>query len=356
MLLDGIILKCSLHIQEERTSSAIYHLLHGKRSIQTVQDAHIYQLEHFYGISPTLTKQKFDKKMNDLLSQGLLATSSYTDTTYKPTQLAKPWIEKKQRHLPFNQFNGLKYFESGPIFIQRLLLLIQTLSNSKMRYFSFIPVIDKTDVTDWVKKTYKQMKSLENKGLPVLYKELYMLLSHFSDVEAELFVDRLTGFKNYGMSLEQLSMSYKMDKADIQLLLTSLTHQMLGKIEKDDLHFPVMSFIMKDLANASFLTHSAQKTYQLIQGRYSIHEIAQMRQLKENTIYDHIVEIALYDRNFPIQDYVENKRYKEIMDAVKQTNSFKLKHIKEMVNKDISYFQIRLILATAQDSLKRGGL
>src|SRR5690625_4620447 len=99
--------------------------------------------------------------MNHLLTHDLLATSSYTDTAYKPTPLAKPWIEKNQRHLPFNQFNGLKYFESGPIFIQRLLLLIQTLSNSKMRYFSFIPVIDKTDVTDWVKRTYKQMKRSE---------------------------------------------------------------------------------------------------------------------------------------------------------------------------------------------------
>src|SRR5690625_7952103 len=102
-----------------------------------------------------------------------------------------------------------------------------------MRYFSFIPVIDKTDVTDWVKRTYKQMKSLDNKGLPVLYKELYMLLSHFSDVEAELFVDRLTGFRNYGMSLEQLSMSYKMDKADIQLLLTSLTRSEERRVGKE---------------------------------------------------------------------------------------------------------------------------
>src|SRR5690625_7244275 len=95
--------------------------------------------------------------MNHLLTHDLLATSSYTDTAYKPTQLAKPWIEKNHRHLPFNQFNGLKYFESGPIFIQRLLLLIQTLSNSKMRYFSFISVFYKIYFRVWVKCNYNKI-------------------------------------------------------------------------------------------------------------------------------------------------------------------------------------------------------
>lgn len=352
MLLDGIILTCSLQIQEERTPSAIYHLLHGKKSIQTVQDAHIYQLENFYGVFPTLSKKLFDQKINDLLSQGLLAISPYNNTVYQPTPAAKIWMKKNKRQQPFY---GLKYYGSGPIFIQRLLLLIQTLSNIKMHHFSFIPVIDQSDVTEWVKKVYKQMNPLEDKGLSMLYDELSTLLNYFTEEEAAVFVDRITGFKDYGMSLEQLSMSYGMEKTDIQLLLTSLTHQMLDTIERDELHFPMMSFIVKDLPNNSFLTNSAQKTYQLIQNSYSVDEVARIRQLKENTICDHIVEIALYDRNFPIHNYVENKKYKEIMHAIKQTNSFKLKHIKEKVNHDISYFQIRLTLATAKNLLKRGG-
>lgn len=354
MLFDGIVLKCSLHIEEERTTAGILHLLNGKRSVQTVQDARIYQLERFYGVYQKLTKQAFDKKINELLTKGLLTLSSSPDTDYKPTKLAQQWIKENKSNLPFAHFQGLKYFETGPIFLQRLLLLIQTLTNSKMRNFIFIPVIDKSSIIEWVRSTYKQMKPFENKTLPMLYDEIYTLLSYLPDQQAELFVDRLTGFKHYGMSMEQLSMTYGIDANNIQLLYIGITHHMLDTIIEDSLRFPIMAFIMKDLSSNGFITSSAQKTYGLIKKQYTINQIADIRQLKQNTIYDHIVEIALYDTNFPIRNYVEKHTYQAIIHAVKQTNSFKLKQLKEKVSEDISYFQIRLTLATTKNSLKPG--
>ncbi|QGS69913.1 hypothetical protein CV093_11310 [Oceanobacillus sp. 143] len=81
-------------------------------------------------------------------------------------------------------------------------------------------------------------------------------------------------------------------------------------------------------------------------------KIASIRDLKINTIHDHLIEIALYETNFPLHHYVDNLEQQEILNAIKLTNSSKLKEIKRRVNDDISYFQIRLILALQNKQFK----
>src|SRR5699024_3061680 len=159
LLFNEIILTCSLHMQEERTAVAIFHLLNGKRSIQTVHDAHIFQLEKFYGIYPQLTKQTWERKISELTRQRMLIPAGRN--SYK---LAGRTLENGNKHI-IQRFQGLKYQETGPIFYKRLLLLIQTLTNSKMGYFTFIPVIDKTSITSWVKYAYKYIKQNEHQAL-----------------------------------------------------------------------------------------------------------------------------------------------------------------------------------------------
>ncbi len=50
-----------------------------------------------------------------------------------------------------------------------------------------------------------------------------------------------------------------------------------------------------------------------------------VRRLKLNTIYDHLVEIALYDDEFPLSKYVNSTEQTEIEKAAQKTLSYKLK-------------------------------
>nr|WP_253286704.1 helix-turn-helix domain-containing protein [Virgibacillus sp. MSJ-26] len=85
-------------------------------------------------------------------------------------------------------------------------------------------------------------------------------------------------------------------------------------------------------------------TYNLLNAGFSPEEIKVRRNLKLNTIYDHIVEISLFDKAFNIDDYVSESVINEIKMAVSNTDSYKLKDIKEKVSDEISFFQIRLVL------------
>lgn len=355
MLLDQIILTCKLHIKDERSIAAVYYLLIGEKAIQTVQDAHIYNVQSYYGIYKDLHKHEFDQKVKELVSNHfLIANQKEENLDYQLTEKAHQWLKNNDTNKIITYFNGLQYERIGPLFLKRLFLLIQVLTNSKMRDNSYIPVIDNQATIYWMKKFYKKMKPNLKDHLQSLNNELSRLLRGFPEQEAEIFVDRLTGYKTFGLSIDQLSIKYNIDKHALKLLFVGMSHHMLDRIKKDLNSYPLLTFIINDLktSNQNKLTKSAQITNGLLNNGRTAQEISQLRNLKINTIYDHIVEIAIYDSNFPINQYIQKHDKEEIIQVLKENKSFKLKQIKLNVHEDISYFQIRLVLATINNESK----
>ncbi|MFD1850516.1 helix-turn-helix domain-containing protein [Oceanobacillus bengalensis] len=342
LLLERILLSCFVRINAERTPSSIYYLLKGKRSVQTLQDAHIYKLEAFYGIYKTITKQQFDNKVKELINIGMLENNLELEKGCMVSKSAKKWLHEQSQLL---EYNGLKYYEKSDVFIERFLLLIQTLTNTKMINYAFIPVIDNPKVESWVRNIYMNVKGRETQVLKGIYNEIREVLQKFPELEASIFVDRLTGYKNYGLSLPQLSEKYNLNEHDIQLSIVQILHRVIWRIEQEKQKYPYLSSFINDIESEIQLTHSANETYQLIMKGFQVDAIAQMRNLKKNTIYDHIVEIALHYGDFVIDEYVTNQEQQDILYAINQTNAYKLKDIKQNVSDHISYFQIRLVLA-----------
>lgn len=346
MLLDAIILTCSDSFNHERSTSAVYHLLNGKQSIQTVQDCRTYHLESFYGIYPTLHKQVFDRKINDLVNHQLLSSISPQQSSI-PTSIGIEWLAHVKAQLPLNHYNGLALHKTDQLFYARLLLIIQILTNKKMNESSYIPIIEDQSVYRWIKEDYLKSKPHVREHLQLIYNELRLLLNEENEQYANLFVDRITAYQHYGMSLEQLALTYKINIHDVPLMITAIVHHMIIRIKSNKRQFPFMSQLLKDLSTDGTISQSAMQTYELIKKQYSINDIAYQRRLKRSTIYDHIVEIALYDLDFSIRPFVSYAKQHEIINAVKQKKTFKLKTIKENISEEISYFQIRLTLAQA---------
>lgn len=349
MYLRGIILHCQLHIKQSRSISSIFHLLKGKRGIQTVHDARIFQLEKLFGIYSSLDKETFEKEVESLTKQEYLVMDMEKENVYLLTNKAQHWLDQYQQDLRLNYFNGLKYNQTAGDFLKRLLLLIQTYTNLHMNRSSFIPVVDTPSVISWVKDYYKKMTSVPTENiLYLLYADLNDVLERFPEKEAQFFLDHLSGYNRYGMASSQLSKKYQLNRINIPLLRTAIIHKMLSIIEKEKAHLKILPSINIKESENIFITNTSMLTYKFLQLGLSPEEIANKRNLKLNTIYDHIVEIALFDPFFTINDYVSESIITEIKAAISNTESYKLKDIKEKISKDISYFQIRLVLARTE--------
>jgi uncharacterized protein YpbB len=344
MLLKGIVLLCCKTLSVERTESATFHILTGKKSVQTVQDIHLYQLTKYYGVHRKLERTVYDRTLKELHEEGFIIRD-HTSLTIELTNQGEAWLQEIKEQLPLHYFNGLKFKSSAVLFLERLILLVQTFSNVRMNHFSFIPVLDNPLVENWVKEQYRINKERISIYLKDLHSELLPLLQSIKGKEASIFVDRLSGHQYYGMSWEQLAKNYDMTIEDVQLLLTGISHKMAHQIMENKASFPLLYQMIEEGNQKRLMTESAYKTHQLLEKDYSIENIALVRNLRINTIQDHLVEIALYQTDFPIERYVPSDVQKDILAAIEKASSNKLKEIKRLTEKDTTYFQIRLFMA-----------
>ena len=339
-------------LEKERSISSVYYILQGKQSIQTIQDTHLFGLDDYFGVFKRLNKQQYMKNIQQLESHGYLQKQEM-DNHFKVTEKGKRWLMKTKGLLKKYPMNGQRYHQSNQLFYSRLLLLVQVWTNAQHHNYSYIPMIEDKATENWVKQMYHHSKTKINYCLKTLFDELSSIFVHIEEDAVNVWVEQLTGYQWIGRTTYQLAQEYHKSTEDIHLVTTSVNHSILHQIEVAPLVYPLLTSIASVPNLDDQLTESSRKTATLFNKGYTLEEIAIKRKLKINTICDHVVEIALHHPDFPLESYVPVDIQAEIYSAVQQLGSFKLKLIKEKVSGDISYFDIRLVLACIQKERKK---
>jgi len=334
-------------IDGERTIYSIFHLFQGKRSSQTIQDAHLYQLTPFFQAFTPITRTWLEKTVIGLIDKGL--TEEISEGKVILTKNGLSVLGRQMEVTPFPRYlNGWKYHQATNPFWEKLTLLVQVCSNLVYRKKGYVPVRNRREVLAWIKH-YLRMHGEDRYSLSQrLYEELISALDNpFS--KPEYVVMRLTGAKEIGLTPLQAAETAGVEFSRYHFEFLNSLHGMFDKITDDTGRYPLLYGLMDQSANESPLTLSTEKTYRYLEKGYSAEEIAAARNLKESTIEDHIVEIALSIGEFNIDRYLHPEKQQRILYAAKKTAAKKLKEIKERVG-DASYFEIRLVLAKYGDA------
>ena len=177
------------------------------------------------------------------------------------------------------------------------------------------------------------ISSLEQSAMPTLQKELLM--------------NRLTGVGVIGIPWQQLSFEYEMPELDCQLQFVSGLQRWLDAINHDGTRWPYLSKLAEQIRIENVLTGSAYQTAQLYHEGYSIEQICGMRRLKQSTIEDHLVELAMNEPTFDITPFVTSEDQRQVQSVVEDYATRKLK-VLHTVLPHLTYFQIRLALAKGE--------
>src|SRR5690625_7253922 len=109
-------------MKEERTIYSIFYLLKGRRSIQTVQDAHLFNLTSYYGLYKKISLHEYDVTLQNLLDEQKI-NYNYTTHTYFITKKGESYIREDNLSQVF--FSGMKYNNVAASFYKRILLFIK---------------------------------------------------------------------------------------------------------------------------------------------------------------------------------------------------------------------------------------
>ncbi|MFB6465968.1 helix-turn-helix domain-containing protein [Cytobacillus sp. Hz8] len=338
-----IVLYCLEKIKSERTIYSIFHLLKGKKSAQTIQDSHMYQLTSFFQLYPYVTRNRFDEAIRSLLSAGYL--EELNDQYFILTDKGREQLHKNLKIYPIPKYlNGWKFHPQTDIFWKRLSLLVQVCSNLNHHHTQYMPVQKDKDIQLWLKKFIHHATLKKTEMAKCLYQELMLLLQDSKNILPSAFVIRLSGFEAFGLTATQASERLQLDGYYYEAQFTNVIHYMLERMQLKPTEIPFLCKIIEDIPMKEPLTKSTKRTFALIQKGYKIDEIALMRNLKRNTIEDHLVELAINLKDFDIHPYVNVEKQKKIMNAAKKASSRQLKQIRQFAQ-ETSYFEIRLVLA-----------
>jgi uncharacterized protein YpbB len=338
-----LLLFCLHRFNGERSLSAVYHLLSGKKSSQTLQDSKWFQLEPLFGVWKDIHLHEIEQAACELMKQQWIIPvqeRSYVLTTSGIEQLQN-WLSSA----PFlKHLNGWKYHSTETLFWYRLSLLVQTLSNV-LHHQRFEPIHRHEETFAWVKRYLFSQKRKVRDLANALYEEIRTLLTSLSEEEATIFTLRLTSFERIGWTNEQLSIFLQKDPFYIRLMFQHVLHYMMANVEADKQSFPILYELVGDVSPSVPLTLSTQKTYEWLCKGKTLEEIARLRKLKRSTIEDHIVEIAANISEFSIEPFVDTETISKVTEVAKRLRTRQLKKIREAVGEDVSYFEIRLVLA-----------
>lgn len=337
--LENIILYCLKQLNGERTIYSIYHLLNGKKSSQTIQDAHLYSLKKFFRIIEPFPRESFDSIIQRILETGWINPSG--DHQFLLTSTGE--LHLKNHPLP-RYLKGWEYQHFANPFWERLSLLVQVISNLVHQESRYIPIQKNKDTHLWLKEVVKKFKHSRDDLGRLLFLELTDVFDTTPEINPDVLIYRLTGYRQIGLTEGQNAKMLNMENLEYHIEFINIIHYLIQTIEANFERYPLLSSIFHGLRKNDSLTISARKTWDLLKKGYSIDEIVQLRHLKQSTIEDHLVEFALNIDDFSIERYVDKELQHKIMNLAFQLHTRQLKIIRNSLTQ-ASYFQIRLVLA-----------
>ncbi|GAA0367146.1 helix-turn-helix domain-containing protein [Caldalkalibacillus horti] len=368
-----ILLHMLQRMNGERTVSGCYHILKGKKSGQAIQDAALYGYKSWFGMLPRLTEHEWHAIVKDSIKRGYIQKVeriedspevSYSASSQKKKEFydITPAGESLLAHAvskfqisqrAFYLEDSLLGYQEVILFWKKLQLLTQVLSHYLYNSQHYTPIIEDITIQQWFKAYWSGIKDKETYANELLA-EINILLGEMEDeLIPELLVQRLTGFQVAGQTLYQLEKKWGIPEA----LLHVFHYQGVGRLYKEILRnkklIKLTPLCQSKGTEQIRLTVSTRKTYELLKRKMTLEQIAKKRGLKLSTIEDHLVEIAIYDPDMDISYFLPLPLRRKINQTSQTLQSKKLSDIKNYLDEDASYLQIRLALLTG--SAYKGG-
>ncbi|MDP4552663.1 helix-turn-helix domain-containing protein [Alkalihalobacillus macyae] len=340
--INGVVLFVLNRYKGERSISAVYHLLRGKKSSQTIQDARLFDVSFLFGMLKHLNRNQLQDVTVNLVNEGSLLQTD--QDRYVITQDGNSALQTFVSTNPFPMhLNGWKYHHLADQFWQRLSLYVQSLSYSVHNNMNFYPVMKDELIQGWVRNHFPTRSEDRVKIAAELYQEVTHVLEKQPNYLATFFVHRLSGVGRTGLTLQQTATEFRITLEEATIKFYGVIHACLTFIQTSS-DYPLLASLAADEHAELPLTSSTRQTYELLMKGLTMDQIVNKRQLKKSTIEDHLVEIAINVPDFSIDPFVTRQAQQSIKTASQETKSQRLKTIKEHLNHKYPYFEIRLTL------------
>lgn len=324
---------------ERSTSvSQITHVFNGKRTPSMFYLIEVRNWHHGFQLSDRMTKEVIQELVKELAGEHQIIEKG---KGYVLTKKGKGNLLTyfKTRYFP----KKIKGFSNASIrakFWDRFQLFTQVFSELIYENSSYIPIVKDPIHQENVRQLFQSIGSNREILLNRWIDEHVFLFKNLNVEQANMLANQLTGHSIIGKTRAQLSSNHDMTRMEASFYLMDAIEELILIILKNADILTLNKQILDILKQEMYLGLSASTyhTYELIKQGNSLKQVAHLRSIKENTVREHVLELAFVLDEFAYKQFVpeklylglhnafiENKRY-SFRDALDEFESLEFMH------------------------------
>ncbi|MFD1317673.1 helix-turn-helix domain-containing protein [Loigolactobacillus zhaoyuanensis] len=318
-----------------RRPLAIQALLKGKRTVSNLYAGLDYDLLPLYQLLPHLVTAKFQQALTQLLAAGLLVQQ---ERTIRLTA-AGVAVKEKYRNKIFlpTYYSGFEFHYSHE-FSDRLFLATQVVSELQAHNRRYFPL----NVSFVTQQRVKQWLQQQDISLIAerLQHEWELLLAALPVAQADYYSQFLLGHQVERATTAQADQLAGWTALTGELVRQDISHHLLHLITTQAARFPLMATLWQPLASG-LLSKSAAQTMSLLQQGLSLSMISRRRQVKLNTLKEHLLEAAILLPDFSFNTYLSAPARQILTEKFAEQPLAQWRY-EQLATTKLSFFEFRL--------------
>lgn len=318
----------------------LYHILSGKRTASNLYTAKTLNLIPIFGLKETMSRREYDAQFTKWLGSGWIVAQ---DDAYVPTPFALTLLENAEATDFFPQYMNIGRFgHAVELFWARMQLLVQVVSHQAYGATGYIPIVGDRDVQVWVKEWVRSHKNTPH--FPTTFgQEWLQTLSFLPSKHAQLITSALSGYEKIGTTSRQRSFLLGVDRQRADLEFIEALHHFYRVCRKQP-NCPYLYQLAREADHATFegVTQSTYATIQLVKQNKNPVEISRLRRLKENTIWEHLIEWVIIHPKQSFRTFIPPSIYTQTKQHLQDRPSISMTEVQQHIP-DLIFPWFRLI-------------
>lgn len=323
------------------SSSQILHIFQGKRTPSMFYLAERNGWHHAFAQFKNSSEESVDKVLQVLLQDALIEPQDKGFVLTQKGQLVCRAFYEDRYYPKISTFSNLTIRKK---FWDRYQLFVQTFSEMSYENNRYTPIIKHPHHQENVRLLFQQFHKDKVLLKENWIKEQNFLFNQLGESRANVIAAQLTGHRKIGETKGQVQEQLRMDDLEYFFYHQDTIEALLEKIQKHPKEAVISHAIMSQLQIETNhgLSMSTNETFQLLGHGHTISDIANIRRLKENTIREHILELAFILYDFPFKAFVPEKLYQDLHTAFDKNETYTYRNAKNDFD-DLEFIYYRLV-------------
>lgn len=329
------------NMERPTSSSQILHIFQGKRTPSMFYLAERNNWHHAFAQFKKISGEAIDKVLQLLLQDDLIEPQDKGFILTQKGQLVCRAFYEDRYYPQISTFTNLTIRKT---FWDRYQLFVQTFSEMSYENNRYTPIIKHPHHQENVRLLFQQFYKDKNLLKENWIKEQEFLFNQLGDSRADVLAAQLTGHQKVGETKGQVQEQLGMADLEYSFYHQDTIEALLEIIQEHPKKTVISHAIMSQLQIETNhgLSMSTNETFQLLGRGHSISDIANIRRLKENTIREHILELAFILYDFPFKAFVPEKLYQDLHTAFERNEDYAYRDAKNDFN-DLEFIYYRLV-------------